>query len=147
MVSALSGISRLTRRRLLPSADWFERRLCEQSFMNFIRWAWPIIEAATVFTETWHIELIAEYLEAVTAGQIKRLLINCPPRHMKSISVSVCWPVWNWCRSPADKLGPEDILSGPQSRWIFASYADELSTKHSVDRRTIMESAQYKAFW
>jgi hypothetical protein len=86
-------------------ALWTKRE-CEQSFMSFIRWAWPIIEPATPFSENWHIALIAEYLEAVTSGQIKRLLINCPPRHMKSISVSVCWPVWNWCRDPKDKLGP-----------------------------------------
>ena len=40
-----------------------------------------MVEPSTVYLENWHIDLIAEYLEAVTAGQIKRLLINMPPRY------------------------------------------------------------------
>jgi hypothetical protein len=42
--------------------------------------------------------VIAEHLEAVTAGQIKRLLINMPPRQSKSTCVSIMWPTWVWTR-------------------------------------------------
>src|ERR1017187_3579305 len=42
----------------------------------YIRQAWHVVEPSTVYLENWHIDLIAEHLEAVTAGQIKRLLIN-----------------------------------------------------------------------
>jgi len=54
----------------------------------YIRHAWHVVEPSTVYLENWHIDLIAEYLEAVTAGQIKRLLINMPPRYAKSTCVS-----------------------------------------------------------
>jgi hypothetical protein len=37
-----------------------------------------VVEPSTVYLENWHIDLIAEHLEAVTAGQIKRLLIHMP---------------------------------------------------------------------
>lgn len=82
----------------------------------------------------WHIDAICDHLEAVTAGQIKRLLINMPPRYMKSICVSVMWPTWEWIKHPS-------------MRWLFASYAASLSTKHSLDRRTIIQSEWYQNNW
>ena len=66
----------------------------------YIRHAWHVVEPSTVRLENWHIDLIAEYLEAVTAGQIKRLLINMPPRYAKSSCVSIMWPTWVWAREP-----------------------------------------------
>jgi hypothetical protein len=127
--------------------DLYTRRLLERSLFHYVNAAWPVIEPSTPFLNNWHIELMTEYLEAVTAGQIRRLIINIPPRYCKSLCVSVLWPTWVWARRSGDKLGPDDILSGAHSRWIFASYADELSAKHSVDRRTILESPWYRSRW
>src|SRR5262249_30647513 len=76
--------------------------------------------------------LVCEYLEAVTAGECRHLLINLPPRSMKSLLVSVMWPTWEWIRRPG-------------GRWIFASFADTLATKHSLDRRTIIQSSWYQS--
>jgi hypothetical protein len=50
------------------------RRLYEERLLRYIVAAWPVVEPATAFLLNWHIELIAEYLEAVTSGEIKRLL-------------------------------------------------------------------------
>ena len=47
---------------------------------------WPIIEPSRDFYDNWHIDAISEHLQAVVRGDIKRLIINVPPRHMKSIS-------------------------------------------------------------
>ena len=69
----------------------------------YIKEAWHVVEPSTVYLENWHIELIAEYLEAVTAGQIKRLLINMPPRYARSTCVSIMWPTWVWAHSIAGK--------------------------------------------
>ena len=107
----------------------YQRRLS-----NFVHFAWPIIEPATEYKHNWHIDAICEHLEAVSDGEIKRLLINMPPRYMKSICVSVMWPVWEWIRHPS-------------TRWLFSSYASSLSTKHSLDRRTIIQSPQYQHFY
>ena len=76
-----------------------ERRVYRNNLYEYIKAAWHVIEPAP-FLPNWHIELIAEHLEAVTNGEIKRLLINLPPRYMKSICVSILWPTWVWTRSP-----------------------------------------------
>src|SRR5215469_4003083 len=49
------------------------------------------IRARTLFATNWHIELIAAQLAAVRAGRIRRLLVNLPPRHLKSHLASVAF--------------------------------------------------------
>ena len=82
------------------------KRVAERSFPDFVRQAWPILEPTTPFLPNWHIDLVCEYLEAVTAGEIRRLVINLPPRYGKSLLVSVLWPVWEWIPSSRDAVGP-----------------------------------------
>jgi predicted phage terminase large subunit-like protein len=106
----------------------------ERSLRAYVEQAWPILEPNTPFVPNWHIDLLVESIEAVTAGEIKTLLINVPPRSMKSLLVSVLWPTWEWIRRPG-------------GRWIFASYADALATKHSVDRRTVLQSTWFQSRW
>ena len=78
----------------------WDRVMLRSDLRLYIRSAWHVVEPSTVYLENWHIDLIAEYLEAVTAGQIKRLLINMPPRYAKSTCVSIMWPTWVWAREP-----------------------------------------------
>lgn len=101
---------------------------------DFVRGAWAIVEPARALMPNWHIDAIAEHLEAVDAGQIKRLVINIPPRYGKSTLVSVLWPVWSWTERP-------------HTRWVFCSYASGLSLKHSRDRRLIIESDWFRDRW
>jgi hypothetical protein len=57
-----------------------DRIVLRNDLRLYIREAWHVVEPSTVYLENWHIDLIAEYLEAVTAGQIKRLyevIIHC----------------------------------------------------------------------
>ena len=108
--------------------------LAEKSLREYIQQAWPILEPGTPFTPGWHIDAIAEHLEAVSRGEIRKLLINMPPRHMKSLSVSVFWPTWEWIRRP--ELG-----------WLFASYAMSLAVRDSVKCRRIIESPWYQHRW
>jgi len=109
-------------------------RLAEQSLYAYLRQAWAILEPGTPFVENWHIPYLAEHLEAVTAGDITRLLINLPPRTSKSIVTTVVWPTWEWIRNP-------------QLRCLFASYAESLAVKHSVDRRLLLQSDWYQSRW
>src|SRR5216110_2262681 len=46
------------------------------------------------FLPNWHIEVIAAKLGAVRAGRIRRLIINLPPRHLKSLLASIAFPAW-----------------------------------------------------
>ena len=120
--------------RRLKLQDALLKRHAEQSLRSYIEQAWPILEPHVPFLPNWHIDYLVEHLEAVTAGDLTRLLINIPPRYMKSLLVSVLWPTWEWIRAP-------------HRRWIFASYAEALSSKHSVDRRTIIQSSWYQHRW
>lgn len=110
------------------------RERAERSLSEFIQQSWPIIEPGTTYIPNWHIDLICEYLHAVRDGEIKRLVINIPPRHMKSINVTVCFPCWAWTQAP-------------EKRFIKVSYSDSLSRKHNVLSRDIIQSPWYTENW
>lgn len=106
----------------------------ERSLDSFIQQAWSVIEPGTTYINNWHIQLIAEYLHAVNDGEIRRLIINIPPRHMKSIEATVCFPVWTWTRHP-------------ERRFIKVSYSDSLSRKHNILSRDIINSPWFQQNW
>ena len=81
-----------------------------------------------------HIDAVSEHLQAVVEGDIKRLIINIPPRHMKSISVAVALPAWTWTIQP-------------EKRFLFASYAGSLSIRDSVKCRRLIDSQWYKKYF
>jgi len=78
---------------------------------------------------------ICEHLMAITLGQIRRLIINVPPRMGKSTLVSVLWPTWQWGRDQA------------RSKWLFVSHACDLSLRDSVRRRNLLCGPWYQCFW
>lgn len=108
--------------------------LCERSLRDFVRHAWHVLEPATPLLPGWHIDAICEHLEAQTRGQLKRLVVNMPPRHGKSLLVTVFWPAWEWATRPA-------------TQWIFSSYAQTLSTRDSRKCRRLILSPWYRALW
>jgi hypothetical protein len=69
----MPNIQRPNPREVRAELD-IDRVVLSNSLRLYIREAWHVVEPSTVYLENWHIDLIAEYLEAVTAGQIKRLL-------------------------------------------------------------------------
>ena len=52
------------------------------------------LQPSLAFQPNWHIEVMAAKLDAVRRGEIKRLIINIPPRYLKSICASVCFPAF-----------------------------------------------------
>lgn len=111
-----------------PTRHAVQARIAQRSLADFARDAWPIIEPGTHLQWNWHLDVICEHLQAVTDGRVRRLIVNVPPRTMKSRLISVLWPAWVWMHDPA-------------SRWMFASYSGDLATDHSVDTRTILTAA------
>jgi predicted phage terminase large subunit-like protein len=105
-----------------------------RSLRLFSREAFGILEPSTSFVPNWHLDAMADHLEAVTSGQITNLVINIPPRHMKSLMVSVFWPVWEWVKNPS-------------VRWLFTSYADDLSIRDAVKCRRLLQSPWYQKRW
>ena len=104
-------------KQLHLSTGAIDKSLAEISLVEFVKQAWHIIEPRTRLLWTWHLDLICELLEEVAAGKRLREIINCPPRLMKSILVSVMWPCWVW-------------TTRPETRWVFASYSSALAVKH-----------------
>lgn len=117
-----------------------EKLDCEDNLVDFVESAWKYIDP-NPYQYGWHLEAIAEHLQAVARGEIKRLVINVPPRTSKSSMVSVCFPAWVWAQP---ELGP---LSGPQVQFLFASYAQPLSIRDSIKTRRLVESPWYKGHW
>ena len=81
---------------------------------------------------TWHVEAIAYQLERVRRGEVRRLIINMPPRSLKSIAASVAFPAF--------LLGHD-----PSRRVICVSYSGDLAKKHSNDFRAVLELPWYQA--
>jgi predicted phage terminase large subunit-like protein len=113
---------------------------CEEDILKFLQRGWRTIDPSP-FRGGWHLEAIGEHLAAVTMGEIKRLVINVPPRMTKSSLVSVAWPAWTW--------GQREILplSGPHVQFLFASYAQSLSERDSVKTRRLIQSPWYQKLW
>jgi len=122
----------------LTEADWLaiEREACKRSLVTFIKRAWPILEPGQPYAHGRHLDAIAQHLEAVTAGQINRLLINIPPGTMKSMATAVFWPAWEW--------GPRGM---PHMRFIGASHEEGLATRDNMKMRRLVQSEWFQRLW
>lgn len=100
-------------------------------FREFVRDAWPLVEPARPFHDNWCIGAVCEHLQAVTDGQIKKLIINIPPGMAKSTLVSVMW-------------GPYEWTLRPWLRWMFASHRMQLAFRDANRRRLIISSMWYR---
>ena len=124
---ALADRSRMA--RLLDKVDSAKLR-------DYIRVFWPIIEPNRPLIGGWSLDCLCDHFEAITAGQIRRLLINIPPGCMKSIIMNVLWPTWEW--------GPKGL---PHLRYLLSSYSKKLSVRDNRKSRLIIESPKYQSMW
>jgi predicted phage terminase large subunit-like protein len=107
---------------------------CSKSLSVFIERAWPHLKPEDTFVHNWHIDAVAEKLEAISAGEIFRLQVWLPPGAMKSLSVSVLWPAWEW-------------TTKPNMRYWGASYETRFAARLSAMSRDTMLSSWYQARW
>ncbi len=122
--------------QLLAQPERIEAELCRRSLKRFVKAAWHVLEPDEPFVDGWHLDAICAHLEAVSRGEITRLLINVPPGTMKSLLVSVFWPAWEW--------GP---LGQPHMRYMTASHEIELATRDNRRMRTLVESEWFQKRW
>lgn len=116
--------------------DEVEREYCRRSLSNFIKQAWPVIEPSQPYIYGWHIDAMAVHLEAVTRGEITRLLINIPPGTMKSLITGVFWPAWEW--------GPMRLQT---MRYVAASHSQEFSVRDTLKMRRLVSSEWFQNLW
>lgn len=119
-----------------PTEVELDRAIARQSFAGFVRAAWHVLEPATELKWGWSLDAICHHLEAVTDGQIKRLLINVPPGCMKSLLAGVLWPAWEW--------GPK---GRPGLRYLGTAHKQDLGVRDNLKCRRLIQSEWYQARW
>lgn len=105
--------------------------LLRQDLSSFIGRTFQELSPQTEYLHNWHIDLIASKLKEVADGKTTRLIINIPPRNLKSICASVAFPAWLLGHYPHMKI-------------ICASYASELANKLATDCRQVMQAPWYQ---
>lgn len=123
-----------------------EAAALESCFIDFFAACWGEIDPAPLKLN-WHHEAIAEHLEAVAYGKIRKLLINCPPRHTKSLEVSVAFPAWVWAQATDDERRALYPILGPQASFMTFSYGEGLALDHALLHKRLVQSAWYQARW
>lgn len=108
----------------------------EDSLLVFIRQHWHILEPGTEFVEGWAVAALCKHLEAVTRGDILRLNVNIPPGFMKSLTLNVFWPAWEW--------GPKAM---PWYRYVTAAYSEDLTFRDNRKLVSLIESEEYQRKW
>ena len=105
--------------------------LCRENFYAFVKKAFNETHGSEHFHDSFAIELICDRLEKCMRGEIRKLIINIPPRNLKSFITSVCLPAY--------LLGKD-----PQKEIVCVSYSSDLANKLSRDTKSIMEMPFYK---
>lgn len=123
----------------------------EASLIRFLAAAWPEIDPAP-FIPNWHFDAVCEHLEAVMKGQIRKLLINEPPRHGKSLTVSVAFPSWVWAQAgPTERLERGlplvSPIAGTQASFLCLSYSGDLAFDHALLMKRLILSDWYQKRW
>jgi len=104
--------------------------LCRNDFYAFAAKVFSIVEPGTQFEWSWHLDCISRHLEAVYRGEIKRLIINMPPRTLKSYLVARAFPAWMLGRAP-------------ETKFIVSSYGHEVAEQNSMACRRMMKDPWY----
>ena len=110
------------------------KALLRLDFKSFCIKVFYEVAGDAVYLDNWHVDVICQAVEDMCLGKNARLIINVPPRYMKSIICSVALPAF--------LLG-----HNPKERILCVSYSDELSAKMASDQRKVMESEWYQALF
>src|SRR5210317_1721402 len=98
---------------------------CQNDFLAFVKTVWPDFIAGR------HHRIIADKLERVAKGELKRLIINMAPRHTKSEFASYLFPAWFMGRAPSKKI-------------IQATHTTELAVNFGRKTKNLLESDDYQ---
>jgi predicted phage terminase large subunit-like protein len=108
--------------------------LLRHDLCAFIHRSFLELNPQTPFHSNWHVELIASKLEDVRWGRCRRLIVNLPPRHLKSHAISVAFPAWLLGHQPSKQI-------------LSVTYAQDLSDALARSSRNLMTSTFYQALF
>lgn len=112
------------------------QRQAEESFAAFVAQAWPVLEPIAEMKWGWALDAICDHLEAVSEGEILRLLMNVPPGSMKSLLTGVMFPAWEW--------GPR---VKPSLRYLSTAHKQDLAVRDNLKCRRLIMSPWYQDRW
>jgi predicted phage terminase large subunit-like protein len=107
------------------------RAVLRDDLPSFIAKCFLTLEPGRSYKDNWHIHHIAHHLRRLSGGDTTRLIVNMPPRYMKSIAITIAYSAWILGHDPAVRI-------------ICVSYSKELARKHALDFRSIVESPWYR---
>lgn len=117
-----------------------EKIRCERSYADFVKSAWHVLEPDTELIWNWHLDYLCDEVEkqlrriAAKEPREYHLVINVPPRSLKSYIFTRLPTAWAW-------------IHWPSMRFLTASYADDLALEHAVDTRSLIQSEWYQSHW
>jgi phage terminase large subunit-like protein len=118
-----------------------EKSICEDSYFEFFQTAFNILEPETPLVVNWHQEYICDVLQKEVERIIRKepkkydvIIINVPPRTLKTYLVSKLLNAWAW-------------TVGPHLRFLTSAYASQLATSHALDTRRLIRSDWYQQKW
>ncbi len=118
-----------------------DRALVSKGFKNFVPLAWHLACPSAPFVPGWHLDAIADHLDACLSRDIKRLVINVPPGSTKSLTACVMFPAYAWTQQ-AKGLG-----YGAKERFIYGTYDDNLARRDSLSCRNLIGSQWFQDRW
>jgi predicted phage terminase large subunit-like protein len=108
-----------------------EDALCREHLSVFVQKAFPYIDPGATYLHNWHVDCICEHVHELVSGANKRLVVNIPPRYLKSIICSVCLPAWLLGRDPSVQI-------------IVSAHSASLSDTLSIKTRDLMLTPWYQ---
>lgn len=130
------NLGALTPYQLRSMARALEASILTEDFASFAKAAWPVLEPSTELKWGWALDAICQHLQAVTEGQITRLLMNVPPGCMKSLLTGVLWPAWEWTNPKLRGM-----------RYLGTSHKQELAVRDNLKCRRLIQSEWYRTRW
>ncbi|QHT68985.1 phage terminase large subunit [Rhodocytophaga rosea] len=130
----------LEKSQLLDRIQQMRKAQLEESFYEFVKDAFEVLHPGQQILDNWHIKYICELLqvevERIVRGEkrSKHLIINVPPRSLKSFITSICLPAWAF-------------IKDARLKFIGSSYSNDLSVEHNKMSRRIIESDWYQQYW
>jgi hypothetical protein len=108
------------------------RAILATDFRAFVDYVFRVLRPTTPFKPNWHIDAMAHKISQVASGEVKRLIITVPPRHLKSIIASVVLPAWYLGHNPSERV-------------VCVSYSADLAKTHANDFRRVVKDPLYQA--
>lgn len=118
-------------RAVEDQSEFLNRRSLATRLREFLGKAFPIVDQSTRLKDSYYIGVICEHAEALIRGDLRRLVVTCPPGTLKSIIWAVMLPAWTW-------------IDNPEVRFLVGANDESNANRDSVYCRNLIRSEWYQ---